>query len=158
MPATVWSLGSVLVDLTVDVPALPERGGDRLATSTRTEAGGGFNLAAAVARQGVPCRYAGPHGSGPYGDQVRAALRAEGVEVVSPQRSDGDTGFCITLVEPDGERTFITVPGVDADLRAADLEAVRPGSGDVVAVSGYDLAYRQSGPVLAEWLQSLPHR
>jgi ribokinase len=156
VPATVWSLGSILVDLTVDVPALPERGGDRLATATRTTAGGGFNLVAAVARQGVPCRYAGPHGTGPYGDQVRAALAAEGVQLLTPARPGADTGFCITLVEPDGERTFVTMPGVEAGLDPADLAAVDPAPGDVVSLSGYDLAYPASGPVLSDWVDALP--
>jgi sugar/nucleoside kinase (ribokinase family) len=156
VPGTIYAVGSVLVDLTVDVPSLPERGGDLLATSTRTEAGGGFNLAAAVARQDVPCVYAGPHGTGPYGDQVRAALAAEGIRVASPRRTGGDTGFCITLVEPDGERTFVTMPGVDAELSPADLDSVEPEVGDIVSISGYDLAYAGSGPVLAGWVGSLP--
>lgn len=156
MAATVWSLGSIVVDLTVDVPGLPERGGDRLATATRTTPGGGFNLAAAVARQGVACRYAGPHGTGPYGDLVRAALAAEGVEVRTPPRAGADTGFCITLVEPDGERTFVTMPGVEARPDPAELATCRPGPDDLVSVSGYDLAHPASRAVLAGWAAALP--
>lgn len=151
----VVSLASILVDLTVDVPDLPERGGDVLATATRTLAGGGFNLASAVARQGIPCVYAGPHGTGRYGDLVRAALAEEGIEVATPARDDGDTGFCITLVEPNGERTFVTMPGVDAELRAEELDAVdgsATAAGELIALSGYDLAYPVSGPVLATWV------
>ncbi|MFL6100458.1 MAG: PfkB family carbohydrate kinase [Actinomycetales bacterium] len=160
MAGTVYVLGSILVDLTVDVPALPARGGDVLASATRTGAGGGVNLATAVARQGIPCVYGGPHGTGPYGDLVRAALATEGIGTVSAARTDGDTGFCITLVEPDGERTFVTMPGVEAELRPGDLAAmlaaVAPGTGDLLALSGYDLAYPVSGPVLADWVSQLP--
>ena len=47
------------MDIAVDVPALPERGGDVLAGATRTLVGGGFNLAAAVARQDVPVQLRG---------------------------------------------------------------------------------------------------
>ncbi len=152
----VFSLGSILVDIAVDVPALPDRGGDVLATATRTVVGGGFNLAAAVARQEVHCLYAAPHGTGRYGDLVRTALAAEGIEVAGGQRVDGDTGFCVTLIEPDGERTFVTVPGVEAALTPDDLIAVRPDVDDIVAVSGYDLLYPASGPVLAGWIDALP--
>jgi sugar/nucleoside kinase (ribokinase family) len=155
MPGTVYALGSILVDLTVDVPALPERGGDRLATATRTKPGGGFNLAAAVARQGIRCVYAGPHGTGPYAEQVRAALAREGIEVATPARAGADTGFCITLVEPDGERTFVTLPGVEAAPDPVELAACRPGVGDIGSISGYDLAYPESGPVLADWVDAL---
>jgi ribokinase len=153
---TVHSLCSILVDLTLDVPSLPPRGGDVLATATRLVAGGGFNLASAVARQGIPCVYAGPHGAGPYGDLVRSALTDEGVSAATATRADGDTGFCVTLVEPDGERTFVTMPGVEAELRPDDLAGLSPSSHDVVALSGYDLAYPVSGPVLTAWTAGRP--
>ena len=156
MPSTVYSLGSMLVDVTVEVPVLPGRGGDVLATGTRSVAGGGFNLAAAVARQNVHCVYAAPHGTGPYGEVIRAALRAEGIETSVPPRQDGDSGFCVVLVEPDGERTFVTMAGAESGLTAADLDRIRPVPGDVVSVSGYDLLYPVSGPVLEQWLAVLP--
>lgn len=156
LPARVYALGSILVDIAVDVPALPERGGDVLAAATRTLVGGGFNLAAAVARQDVPCCYAGPHGTGRNGDLVRAALAAEDIAVAGPRRTDGDTGFCVALVEPDGERTFVTAPGVEARLTPHELAAVSAAPGDLVAVSGYDLLYPGSGPVLAAWADALP--
>ncbi|HVH21772.1 MAG TPA: PfkB family carbohydrate kinase [Pseudonocardia sp.] len=154
-PARVYSTGSILVDLAIDVPSLPERGGDVLASGTRTLVGGGFNLAAAVARQQVPCCYGAPHGTGRYGDLVRAALASEGIETAGMQRPDGDTGFCLALIEPDGERTFVTMPGVEAQLRADELAAVPVTPGDLVAVSGYDLLYPGSGAVLAQWVGDL---
>jgi ribokinase len=153
--ARVVSLGSILIDLTVDVPTLPERGGDVLATATRTRVGGGFNLAAAVARQGIRCVYGAPWGSGPYGDLVRRDLEAEGIELGGAARVDGDTGFCINLVEPDGERTFITMAGVEGRMTRGGLDALRPTTTDLVSVSGYDLLYEHSGPVLAEWLSTV---
>ncbi|MFI5956245.1 PfkB family carbohydrate kinase [Cryptosporangium sp. NPDC051539] len=154
--ATVYSLESILVDLAITVPALPERGGDVLATAARTNPGGGFNLASAVARQGVRCVYAAPHGTGRYGDVIRAALSAEGVSWTVDPRPVGDSGYCVTLVEPDGERTFVTVAGVESGLTSDDLDGVAPRAGDAVVVSGYDLAYPGSGPVLADWLPGLP--
>jgi ribokinase len=153
--STVYSLGSILVDLTVDVPGLPERGGDMLASGTRTLPGGGFNLAAAVARQGVRCVYAAPHGTGPYGDLIRTALAAEGVIVAGKRRTSGDSGFCVVLVEPDGERTFVTMPGVEAVFDATSLRELTFVDGDIVSVSGYDLVYPGSGPILAEWLRTV---
>jgi sugar/nucleoside kinase (ribokinase family) len=87
---------------------------------------------------------------------VRAALKVEGIATVLAARTDGDTGFCITLVEPDGERTFVTMPGVEAELRPGDLSALRPERDDVIARSGYDLAYPVSGPVLTDWLSTAP--
>jgi ribokinase len=156
MASTVHSLGSILVDLTMDVSALPARGGDVLATGTRTLPGGGFNLAVAVARQGVRCVYAAPHGTGRYGDLIRDALAAEGVLVAGKLRASGDSGFCVVLVEPDGERTFVTMPGVEAVLDPVELAGLTFADGDFLSVSGYDLAYPSSGPVLAGWLPTVP--
>ena len=61
-------LGNVVIDLVLTVGDLPERGGDVIASSTATAAGGGFNVMAAAVRQGLPTLYAGAHGTGPFGD------------------------------------------------------------------------------------------
>ena len=75
-------------------------------------------MVAAAARQGLECLWVGRHGSGSYGELVRAALAGEGIEVeLRPSADDaGDTGVCFVLLEPDGERTFVTCAGVDAEL------------------------------------------
>lgn len=151
----VISLASILVDLAVRVPRLPDRGGDILAAGARTEAAGGFNVLAAASRQGVSCIYAGPHGTGPHGDRIRAALHAEGIPAAFPARPGRDTGLCIVLVEPDGERTFITTPGAESESCAADLDVLDVRPDDLIAVSGYDLVYAGSGPVISEWLTHL---
>ena len=156
--ARVVSVSSILVDLTVDVPRLPDQGGDVLATGTRTPVGGGFNLAAGVARQGAECVYAGPHGTGPYGDLVRSALAAEGIVAGAVPRTEGDTGFCVNLVEPHAERTFVTVTGVETSILRSELDELRVRPSDLVSVSGYDLAYPQSGPVIAEWVHDIEGR
>jgi sugar/nucleoside kinase (ribokinase family) len=149
------SIGSVLVDAVIELPHLPERGGDVLAGRPATTVGGGFNVVAAAVRQGVDCAWLGRHGRGPYGEMVRDALTAEGIEVVL-RPSDTDTGVCFVLLEPDGERTFITAPGVEAQLRASDLAQVEVQAADLVYVSGYDLCYPESGPPIAAWLADLP--
>jgi hypothetical protein len=43
------SLGNVIIDLVAEVPELPERGADVLASTDAVEVGGGFNLMAAAA-------------------------------------------------------------------------------------------------------------
>ena len=149
-------LGNVVVDLVMDVPALPERGGDVLARDTTLAPGGGFNVMAAAARQGLAVSYGGPHGTGPFGDLARAALAAEGIRVLQPPRPDADTGLVVTMVEEGGERTFLTSPGAEATLNAADLDAVTVGPADIVYLSGYGLAHPANRAALAPWLVRLP--
>ncbi len=148
--------GEAIVDVLMRVPALPERGADMLAESASIEVGGGFNIMAAAVRQGLPVVYAGGHGTGPWGDRVRAALAAEGIRLLRPPDPDRDTGFDVALVEANGERTFVTALGAES-LRppgAWDLVRLRPG--DAVYVSGYGLVPAGSGPVLGTWAASLP--
>src|ERR1700683_1484682 len=119
------------------VPALPPRGGDLLADSSAVAVGGGFNVMAAAARQGMPVAYAGGHGTGPWGDLVRAALATEGIEVLRDPDPRTDPGFDVALVEADGERTFVTSLGAETHPGGWEQISVRPG--DAVYVSGYGL-------------------
>jgi sugar/nucleoside kinase (ribokinase family) len=149
------STGSVVVDVPLRVPHLPERGGDVLADGGGAVVGGGFNVVASAARQGADVALASPVGTGPWGTLARAALDAEGVTVLTAP-APGDTGLVLTLVEPDGERTFVTTVGVEGRPRAEVLAAVPVRPGDVVYVSGYDLAYPVAGPVVSAWAARLP--
>ena len=148
--------GEALVDLVMQVPALPERGGDMLAASSSVQVGGGFNIMAAAARQGLPVIYAGGHGTGPWGDRVRAALAAEGIAVLRPPDSAADTGFDVALVEAGGERTFVTSLGAETLRSPGAWDNVRIRAGDTIYVSGYGLVAPDSGAVLGAWVAALP--
>jgi sugar/nucleoside kinase (ribokinase family) len=154
-PHRLIGVASVLIDLTVLLPRLPERGSDVVGREVGWAPGGGINTLGAARRLGLPGVYAAPHGTGRCGDAVRAALGAEGIETLLPTDPLDDTGYCLAMVEPDGERTFVTVPGVEAHQTAAQLDAVRTRTGDAVYASGYDLGYPGSGPQLAPWLAGL---
>ncbi len=123
----------MVVDVVLDVSALPEPGGDVLATRSQTAAGGGFNVMAAAARLGLAVAYGGAMGSGPFATLARAACAAEGIEVLRPAKPGRDTGFVVSIVDATGERTFLTSRGAEATLTAADLDPVRPLPGQVLA-------------------------
>lgn len=148
-------LGNVVVDIVLTVPMLPERGGDVLASQAQTAAGGGLNVMAAAARQGLPAAYAGAHGTGPFGTLARAAMEKEGVGIIQPAKAGLDTGFVLTIVEASGERTFLTSRGAEATLTAGDLDTVRPGARDAVYLSGYSLVHGSNRAALLGWLARL---
>ena len=148
--------GEAIVDVLMRVPGLPPRGGDLLATSSQVTVGGGFNVMAAAARQGLPVLYAGGHGTGPWGDLVRAALAAEGIGLLRPPDPCRDTGFDVALVEPDAERTFVTSLGAESASEPGSWDAVPAGPADAVYVSGYGLVPPGSGPALGAWAAALP--
>lgn len=149
------STGSILVDLPMAVPGLPPRGGDVLGSVGARTPGGGFNIVAAAARQGATVLLAGVIGTGDNATACQEQLAAEGITHCGRIRSDADTGLCVTLTEPDGERTFISAPGAESRLEPGDLpDCAQPR--DSVFVSGYDLCYPQAGPELAAWCARLP--
>lgn len=153
MPRVIHT-AQALVDAVVEVPHLPARGGNVMATSYRRYAGGAVTILLAAARSGAECVHAGTVGTGPNGDLVRAALAAEGVAVASPPLPEVDTGICVVLVEPTAERSFVTTQGAEREITVASLGAAMPAAGDLVCVSGYSLVGRTRDP-LVEWLGTL---
>ena len=149
------SVGNVIVDRSLHIPSLPERGGDVLARDVGTTPGGAFNALVAAARQGLSSAYGGAHGTGPFGDRVRLALDAEGIEVLQPPSTEADTGFDIALIDDEGERTFVTVFGAEAALTSVGLAGIRLGTGDLVHVSGYGLLESTNARPLAPWIAKI---
>jgi sugar/nucleoside kinase (ribokinase family) len=148
-------LGSIVVDLVLQVPALPDPGGDVLATSATTAVGGGLNALVASTAAGLPAAYGGGHGTGPFGDLVRAALSSYGIPALLAPSPQEDTGLCVVIVDPSGERTFATTVGAEGHLAAGRLDGLGVGPGDLAHLSGYDLAYPHA-EVLADAVARLP--
>jgi len=147
--------GQALVDVVVEVPTLPERGQNVMATSRTRYAGGAVTVLVAAARFGATCVHAGAHGTGVNGDLVRAALAQEGVTCAAPPVSDRDTATCLVLVEPSGQRTFVTSLGAEREISSASLALSAPVAGDVVCVTGYSLALPSTRDPLLDWLPTL---
>jgi sugar/nucleoside kinase (ribokinase family) len=152
------SLGNVIIDIVAEVPALPERGGDVLASGVALEVGGGFNLMAAATRQGLDVAYAGALGHGLFGDLARRALQAEGIALLLPDGPDEyrDTGFDVVLVEAGGERTFVTAVGAEAGVTGQRLDQVEIRATDALLISGYGLLHAANRRAILERLRRLP--
>ncbi|MFC6421704.1 PfkB family carbohydrate kinase [Ornithinimicrobium tianjinense] len=146
--------GQALVDVVLEVPGLPTRGGNVNASSYTRYAGGAVSILVAAARTGAAAVHAGAHGTGPNGDLVRAALAGEGVAVSSAPVEGEDTGICVVQVEPTAERTFITTYGAERRITVESLATSAPVPGDLVCVTGYSL-YAPTRDPLLEWLEGL---
>ncbi|UYM04421.1 PfkB family carbohydrate kinase [Solicola gregarius] len=148
--------GQALVDAVIEVERLPETGGDVMASASALHAGGAVNVLVAAARAGGDAVHAGAHGTGPFGDLIRAAFAREHIVAASPPIADSDTGLCVVLVEPSAERTFVTTQGAERRLSVDTLRAAGVEAGDYVCVTGYTLLHETSGRALLDWLPEMP--
>jgi len=133
-------VGSVNIDFVVTVERLPAAGetvtGGRF---SRHHGGKGGNQAVAAARLGAPTIFIGAVGSDPFGEDVRAALVADQVDVGNLVTIAGEaTGLAFILVDAAGENSIAVASGANAALTPhlveAALRRVEPGAGDVVLV------------------------
>lgn len=144
-----------LVDMVLEVPALPPSGGNTNAVSEERYAGGATTILVAAARSGARAVHGGAHGTGPHGDLVREALAADGVELSDAPRPDLDTGYCVVLVEPSAQRSFVTVYGAERQVTAESLARLAPEPGDLLCLSGYSLFEPTRDPLL-DFLDTVP--
>lgn len=152
MPARLLYTGQVVIDLVMAVDALPTAGQDVLASCASFETGGGFNVMAAAARNGLATCYLGRHGSGRFGELARQAMVEEGITVVLPISTGADTGLSVALTDASAERSFISHVGAEGGLAAADLAGLVPTAEDWIMVSGYSLLHPGKAEGLLDWL------
>ena len=151
-------VGGVVLDLVYRIEDLPPTGGERVASAATLCPGGAYHTLAAATAQGLDACCAGGHGTGPFGDIVRAALARLGVPTLLPRSSGLDTGTCVVLVTADGERTFVGHPGAEGELAVDALAGVRARAEDAVVLSGYTASFPGCHGALAAWLPTLDAR
>jgi sugar/nucleoside kinase (ribokinase family) len=147
---------SVVVDVVLNVDALPVRGSDTYVERSDSFAGGGFNVMAAASRLGLTSVYGGVVGLGPFATIAQEAMREEDIVVATPPNDDLDTGFVVAIVEADGERTFLTSTGAEATLSSAQLDELDVHENDFVYFSGYALLHESNARALLSFLSRIP--
>jgi sugar/nucleoside kinase (ribokinase family) len=153
--ARFFCLDTVMIDVVMKVATLPQRGGDAVSSQSLVTPGGGFNSMSAACRHGMSSVYVGRLGTGPFSSIAREQLGRENIAVAVAAEPASDIGFCLVMVDEQGERTFITAPGAEGTLRASDLAGLDIASGDYVFLSGYNFVYPALGAVIAPWVAAL---
>lgn len=112
-------------------------GSDTDSVIVRTRGGSAANVAMFGALNGTPSRFIGQVGNDNLGEQLCTSLRKSGVDVCTVAK--GRTGSIVVLVQPNGERTFLTDRGVASDLSVFDASNLTGVS--IVHVPTYSLAH-----------------
>ena len=130
-------VGSAFVDVIVHVPRLPLSGEDVEGSSRQQVVGGcAYNVADAVDKLGLDFEALIPIGEGMIAECVRESFRARGF-AVREFGGWGDHGWCISFVEPCGERTFVSMSGVEKCFKPSWLDDVDVAGADLIYLSGY---------------------
>jgi sugar/nucleoside kinase (ribokinase family) len=135
---------SVLVvgHVTTDVIVRPEGpiavGADRRAEIHVLPGGSGANQAAWLAAEGIGATFAGRVGRADHARQM-ALFAGSGVKAVLGADDRLPTGTIVTLVSADGERSFLTDSGANANLSRGDLPNDLLEGIDLLCLSGYTL-------------------
>jgi ribokinase len=137
-------LGSLNMDISVTVPALPVPGATVLGSAAAFAPGGkGANQAVAAARlatdAGMTVAMIGCTGDDEFGRTLRAALRAEGVDDGAVRVVAGvPTGIAMITVDRAGENMITVAPGANREVTVADTATLAgPGpSGPATSNSG----------------------
>lgn len=138
MAARVLVIGDVITDILVRPAGSVARGTDTPATIRQMPGGSGANQAVWLAAMGVDAHFAARVGAA---DVVRLIRHFEGQGVAAHLAADetNPTGTLICLVDPDGERSFLTDRGANAHLDEDDLPQSLLDGADRLHVSGYAL-------------------
>lgn len=153
-PGRFISTESVVLAVYIQLQTLPGRGSSTRASSATSRPGGGFTTLAVAAAQGANTNLAAPLGTGPNSFAVRRRLADIGVSPLTDVFV-GDIGVALVMIEHDGNATTVRTSGVEAEPTRAGLEAIELRPGDVVHISGDDLA-SNAWEVLTEWGSQLP--
>jgi ribokinase len=121
--ATVCVVGSVNLDQSFTVQALPRPGETVLASSSSAAPGGkGGNQAVAAARAGASVDIVAALGDDPAAAVLRAHLRDNGVGLEGVVTVPGPSGTAAIVVDSHAENSIVVAPGANAHLSMASAE------------------------------------
>ena len=112
-------------DLVWDVLVKPDNillpGGDTTGRIALAPGGSAANVAAWVARSGMPAGFVGKVGADVFGNLITEDLEREGVAPHISRAASHDTGVILVLIDRAGQRSMVTNQGADFHLLPEDL-------------------------------------
>lgn len=148
-------IGSTCVDVILRLDHLPTTGEDMHPVQRFAMGGCAFNVAQVPKAYDVNLRFVTPIGDhGVFSDFVRAHLDNAGFRgpITVP---DSENGCCYCLVERNGERTFLSVHGVEYSFHAEYMNAFADERFDYTYICGLEVEETTGGELVA-WLEAHP--
>jgi sugar/nucleoside kinase (ribokinase family) len=129
------TIGDLVEDVVVWLNTELNIGSDTESVIRRTRGGSAANVSMFAALTRTPSRFIGQVGNDRLGSQLCEVLRDSGVDV--QVIADGRTGSIVVLVQPNGQRSFLTDRGVASHL--AHFDATLMNDVSILHVPTYSL-------------------
>jgi ribokinase len=135
----VFVAGSINMDVVATADRYPRIGETVAGNAVLYFPGGkGANQAVAAVKLGAPTTLIGRLGKDAFGDQLKAFLAAQGIDLSFLQETaEAHTGTAI-ITTANADNTIVVIPGANALVTAADVEAPALARGDI-AVSQFEI-------------------
>lgn len=147
-------VGAAIVDMMMQIERLPKSGEDIPCKETKTVVGGcAYNVANTLRNLNCEHDLCVPVGKGTFADIIRRGMKEKGYEPVI-EVVEEDNGYCLSLIEADGERTFITVQGAECHFKSEWFEKIDMSRYDNIYLAGYQVCGK-SGEIIADWLKNV---
>lgn len=148
-------IGAAILDIIMEIDRLPKSGEDIYAQNQTMAVGGcAYNAADILKHFHVKHTFFAPIGTGMYASYIKEELKKSGHESAI-KAADMDNGYCQCLVEADGERTFLTLPGIECHFKKEWFDALNGEDYHSAYVSGYELE-GDGGSVILDFLEKNP--
>jgi sugar/nucleoside kinase (ribokinase family) len=129
-------IGDVMIDLLVRPEGPLVVGTDRRAAIVARQGGSAANQAAWLAHFGAGVNFIGRVGAADHADQI-AEFRTCGVQPVLAYDKERETGRLIAIIDPSGERSFLTDRGANDGLCEEDIPDALVAFAGLIHLSGY---------------------
>lgn len=147
-------IGAAMLDIVVKMERLPKSGEDMYMDSQEMTVGGcAYNVADILKHFHIPYTLFAPVGRGVYAEIIEKQLIKNGH--TSFIRAEQDNGYCMCIVESNGERTFLTLPGVECKFKKQWFEKIKADEYDSVYICGYEIE-GEGGESIIEFLEEHP--
>ncbi|SFN68411.1 PfkB family carbohydrate kinase [Xenorhabdus japonica] len=148
-------LGSATGDIVLRLPEPFHDGEYWEAEEVDRQVGGcAFNVACALCRLQAPVINGIFVGNGAWGKCVATEMEDLGLKVTL-RHPTKDNSWCFAMMQPDGKRVYVSVPGCDDNWHKNILATIPLPEQGYLYTSGYELANLKAGD-LREWLLASP--
>lgn len=132
--------GSINMDIVAQTDRHPRPGETVVGKDLHFVPGGkGANQAVAASRLGGDVGFIGKVGEDSFGETLLSFLKGESLELRGvTASSEAPTGTALIVVDQDSENSIVVVPGCNAKLAMADLDAI-PLTGAEIVVSQFEI-------------------